>query len=191
MARNLFSTEHNSVYNYDKVIRHFFKFDLNAYRIIKNDIEKNKNHFSDYIDKKQLQKEQHKRNLLKAGVVTLLTFVTSIAIILFSVEIFFYYTSLERKMELTGIALITSLLMGMVATTIFYKAEKELDNIDVLSKNAKYSINARTNSVLVKLSKESNQIDDYLHRMKRITIFHYYGIMLYAHKNKLRTEWKW
>lgn len=191
MPRNLFSTEHNSVYNYDKVIRHFFKFDLNAYRIIKNDIEKDRNHFSDYIDKNHLQKEQHKRNLLKAGIVTLFAFVASIAVILFSIEIFFYYTSLERKMELTGIAIITSLLMGIVATIIFYKAEKELDNIDILSKNAKYSINARTNSVLTKLSKESNQIDDYLHRMKRITIFHYYGIMLYAHKNKLRTEWKW
>ena len=191
MKRNLFSTDHHSVYDYDKAIRHFFKLDLDAYRIIKRDIEKNRNLFSGYLNKNYVKQEKHKRNFIKISIVIALAFLTSIVIILTSVEIFFHYTSLEKKMELTGVAFITSLAMGVATIPFFYKAEKELDNIDILIENANYSINAKTNSILIKLAKKSPEIDDYLHKMRKITIFHYYGIMLYAHKNKIRTEWVW
>ena len=55
MKRNLFSTDHHSVYDYDKAIRHFFRLDLDAYRIIKRDIEKNRNLFSGYLNKKNIK----------------------------------------------------------------------------------------------------------------------------------------
>lgn len=191
MPGKLFSTDHHSVYRYDKVIRHFFKLDMKAYRIIKRDIEKNRDLFSKYLAKNYIKHEKHKRNFIKVSTVIAIAFVVSIALILSSIEIFFHYTSLEKKIELTGLSLISSAIMGGLSIPVFYSAEKELDNIDILIENANYSINIEKDSTLKKLRKESSEIDQYLRKMKKITIFHYYGVMLYAHRNHIRTEWHW
>lgn len=191
MPGKLFSTDHHSVYRYDKVIRHFFKLDMKAYRIIKRDIEKNRDLFSKYLAKNYIKHEKHKRNFIKVSTVIAIAFVVSIALILSSIEIFFHYTSLEKKIELTGLSFISSAIMGGLSIPVFYSAEKELDNIDILIENANYSINIEKDSTLKKLRKESSEIDQYLRKMKKITIFHYYGVMLYAHRNHIRTEWHW
>jgi hypothetical protein len=191
MPGKLFATDHHSVYRYDKVIRHFFKLDMKAYRIIKRDIEKNRNVFSRYLEKNYIKHEKHKRNLIKVSSVIVIAFIVSIAMILSSIELFFHYTSLEKKMELTGIAFIASTAMGVFSLPAFYSAEKELDNIDILVENANYSIDANKDSTLKKLRKESTEIDQYLRKMRKITIFHYYGVMLYAHRNNIRSEWHW
>lgn len=191
MSGKLFSTDHHSVYRYDKVIRHFFKLDMKAYRIIKRDIEKNRNVFSKYLEKNYIKHEKHKRNFIKVATVIATAFVVSLALILLSIEAFFHYTSLEKKMELTGIALLASTVMGGFSIPIFYSAEKELDNIDVLVENANYNIDINKDSTLSKLRKESSEIDKYLMKMNKITIFHYYGVMLYAHRKHIRTDWHW
>lgn len=191
MSGKLFSTDHHSVYRYDKVIRHFFKLDMKAYRIIKRDIEKNRNLFSKYLEKNYIKHEKHKRNLIKVATVISTAFVVSLALILLSIEAFFHYTSLEKKMELTGIALLASTVMGGFSIPIFYSAEKELDNIDVLVENANYNIDINKDSTLSKLRKESSEIDKYLMKMNKITIFHYYGVMLYAHRKHIKTDWHW
>lgn len=191
MPGKLFSTDHHSVYRYDKVIRHLFKLDMKAYRIIKRDIEKNKNFFSKYLEKNYIKQEKHRRNFIKVSSIIIIAFIASIALILSSIELFFHYTSLEKKMELTGLAFLSSTIMGGFSLPLFYKAEKELDNIDILIENANYIIDVKKDSTLKKLRKESIEIDKYLTKMKKITIFHYYGVMLYADKNNIRTEWVW
>lgn len=164
---------------------------MKAYRIIKRDIEKNRDLFSKYLEKNYIKHEKHKRNFIKASTVIAISFVVSIALILSSIEIFFHYTSLEKKIELTGLSFISSAIMGGLSIPVFYSAEKELDNIDILIENANYSINIEKDSTLKKIRKESSEIDQYLRKMKKITIFHYYGVMLYAHRNHIKTEWHW
>lgn len=191
MAGKLFSTKHESIYRYDKVIRHFFTLDKKAYKIIKKDIENNTDEFSKYLNKNYIHHEKHKRNFIKVASVILFSFIISLSIILLSTKIFLHYISANDAIELTKISLFSSIFLGIITIPIFYKAEKELDNIDILAENAIHSIYSRTDSILLKLEKESTYLDKYLNKMRKITIFHYYGVMLYAHKNGIRTEWHW
>lgn len=94
-------------------------------------------------------------------------------------------------MEITGISLLASVIMGGLSIPVFYSAEKELDNIDILVENANYSIDIERDNTLKKLRRESSEIDQYLRKMKKITIFHYYGVMLYAHRNHIKSDWNW
>lgn len=191
MASLLFSTNDKCVSRYDKVIRYFFQIDGKAYRKIKNDIENNEDTFSQYLSDNYDNAERHKINLGKAFLVTVAMLLATITILLTSIEVFFHYTSLERKLELTGMAIVVSIVSGVFSIPFFYKDDTDVDNIDTLVNNAKYCIYTKQDSVLLKLSKESSEISNYLDKMGKITIFHYYGVMLYAHKERIPSDWKW
>jgi hypothetical protein len=187
----LFSTDDKSVYQYDKIIRDFFRFDFNAYKIIKHDIEKNRDLFSSYLKRNHSKHEKHKRNLMKMLAISFSAFIISMALIFLFIELFYFYTDNEKKIEITFVTFLSSISLGFLVLPFLYSREKSLDNIDILIENAKYSIKWRNDSCLIQLSKESPKIGDYLSKRNSITIFHYYGIMLYAKKNHIRSAWEW